>query len=142
MRTIAALMAGILFGVGLVIGRMTDPAVVLGFLDIFGAFDPTLALVLFGAVATTAISFRFVLRRERPVLEPEFQVPKVARIDLPLILGAAIFGVGWGLAGYCPGPALAGAAGGIVTALIFLPAMLAGSLLQQVIAGFVATRDS
>lgn len=134
MRALAALIAGILFGVGLVIGRMTDPGVVLGFLDVFGAFDPTLAFVLFGAVATTVISFRLVLKRERPVLDQNFQLPKSTRIDLPLIVGAAIFGVGWGLTGYCPGPALAGAAGGIDTAWVFLPAMLVGSLVQRLIA--------
>lgn len=127
------MLAGILFGIGLVIGRMTDPAVVLGFLDIFGNFDPTLALVLAGATGTTVIAFRFVLRREHPVLADEFQLPASRQVDFPLLAGAAIFGAGWGLAGYCPGPALAGAAGGIGTALIFVPAMLAGSLLHRLL---------
>jgi uncharacterized membrane protein YedE/YeeE len=127
-------MAGCLFGVGLVLGRMSDPVVVLGFLDVFGQFDPTLALVFCGAVGTTAVVFPIVLRRERPVLDDAFQLPTSQRIDRSLLVGAAVFGVGWGLAGYCPGPALVGSAGGIGTALVFVPAMVVGSLLQRMFA--------
>ena len=128
---LAALLAGALFGVGLALARMTDPTVVLGFLDFFGDFDPTLAFVLGGAVATTLIAFHFVLRRERPLLAPAFPQPVSRTVDRPLWLGAAIFGVGWGLAGYCPGPALVGAAGGVGTALVFLPFMILGSLAHR-----------
>jgi hypothetical protein len=110
---------------------MTDPLVVLGFLDIFGDFDPTLAFVLLGATMTTAIAFPFVARRARPIVAAQFHLPATRAIDLPLVLGAAIFGVGWGLAGYCPGPALVGAGAGIGTALLFVPAMIAGSVVYR-----------
>ena len=118
------------------VARMTDPTVVIGFLDVFGDFDPTLAFVLIGATMTTAVAFHFVLRRGRPIVATQFQLPATRTIDLPLILGAATFGVGWGLAGYCPGPALVGAGAGIPTALLFLPAMITGGLVHR----FVAAR--
>jgi uncharacterized membrane protein YedE/YeeE len=132
----AALLCGALFGVGLAIARMTDPLVVLGFLDVFGDFDPTLAFVLLGATTTTAIAFHFVTRRARPILAVEFHLPATRTIDLPLVLGAAIFGVGWGLAGYCPGPALVGAGAGVSTALQFLPAMIAGAIAHRLVAAY------
>lgn len=132
-RVLAALISGGLFGVGLAISRMTDPTVVLGFLDLFGQFNPALAFVLGGAVGTTTLAFRFILKRRKPVLDREFMIPTVCMIDRRLVLGAAIFGVGWGLAGYCPGPALVGVAGGVDTALIFVPAMLVGALLHTIV---------
>jgi uncharacterized membrane protein YedE/YeeE len=131
MRLLAALLSGALFGIGLAIARMTDPTVVLGFLDIFGRFDPTLAFVLAGAVGTTLVAFHFVLRRDQPMFEADFKLPTVQVVDRPLLIGAAIFGVGWGLAGYCPGPALVGAAAGVSTALWFVPAMIIGSLVHR-----------
>ncbi|HSE12704.1 MAG TPA: DUF6691 family protein [Rudaea sp.] len=132
MRSVlAALLSGALFGVGLAISRMTDPTVVLGFLDVFGRFDPTLAFVLVGAVGTTMITCPLVMRRPQPVLAADFHVPTSRNIDPALVLGAAIFGVGWGLAGYCPGPVLVGAAGGVGTALVFVPAMIAGSFIER-----------
>ena len=133
-RIIAALVSGALFGVGLAVARMTDPRVVIGFLDVFGAFDPTLAFVLGGAVGTTLLMFRVVLRRPRPLLAHDFQLPTSSAIDRPLLMGAGLFGIGWGLAGYCPGPALVGAAGGVNTALMFAPAMIAGAVLHRAIA--------
>ena len=129
-RWLAALLAGAVFGAGLALSRMTDPNIVLGFLDVAGDFDPRLAFVLAGAVVTTLIAFRLVLRRGRPWLADRFRLPLARTIDLPLVVGALLFGVGWGLAGYCPGPALVGAAAGVDSALIFVAAMLAGSLLQ------------
>ena len=133
-RVLAALLAGSVFGLGLALSRMTDPNVVLGFLDVFGDFDPSLAFVLGGAVLTTGVAFRFILRRERPLLAPAFKLPAPRPIDIPLIAGAIVFGIGWGLAGYCPGPALVGAAGGVTMALWFVPAMLVGSWLQTLTA--------
>lgn len=133
-RGFAALLAGVLFGAGLALSRMTDPNIVLGFLDVAGDFDPRLAFVLAGAVATTVIAFRLVLRRRRPLLEERFRLSLSQAIDRPLVTGALLFGVGWGLAGYCPGPALVGAAAGVDSALIFVAAMLAGSLLQGMMA--------
>ena len=124
--TLAALLAGALFGLGLALSGMTDPLRVLGFLDLFGQWDPALLFVLGGAVATTAMAFRFVLRRPHPVLAERFLVPDARAIDAPLLAGAAIFGIGWGLAGYCPGPALAGLGALSREALWFVPAMVAG----------------
>jgi hypothetical protein len=124
---IAALASGALFGVGLAISGMTDRLVVLGFLDLYGDFNPQLAFVLGGAVAVTAIAFRLVLRLPQPALTTGFKLPAATAVDRQLLLGAAIFGVGWGLVGFCPGPALVGLAGGLRDAMIFVPAMLAGS---------------
>lgn len=133
-RWFAALLAGALFGAGLALSRMTDPNVVLGFLDVAGDFEPRLAFVLAGAVATTGVAFRLVLRRRRPLLADRFRLPLSRAIDRPLVIGALLFGVGWGLAGYCPGPALVGAAAGADSALIFIAAMLAGSAVQAMTA--------
>ena len=124
----AAFLSGALFGAGLAIASMTDRQVVLDFLDVAGAWNPTLVFVMGGAVAVTAVAFRLVLKRPRPALGGEFRVPKGDAIDRRLLAGAAIFGVGWGLVGFCPGPALVGVAAGLVDAWVFLPAMIAGSL--------------
>ena len=131
----AAFGSGALFGAGLAISRMTDRSVVLGFLDVFGDFDPTLLFVMAGAVAVTAVAFRFVLKKPAPVLGGAFRLPSSNVIDLRLIGGAAIFGVGWGLAGFCPGPVLVGAAAGLADAWIFVPAMLVGSFIAGKVAG-------
>jgi uncharacterized membrane protein YedE/YeeE len=131
--TIAALASGALFGVGLAMSGMTDARRVLGFLDIFGEFDPTLLFVLGGAVMTTAVLFRFVLRRGSPVLASTFHLSNLRRIDARLLGGAAIFGIGWGIAGYCPGPVLAGLGIASREALWFVPAMIVGMLLHRLI---------
>ena len=125
----AAFGAGALFGAGLAISSMTDRSVVLGFLDIRGAWNPTLAFVMGGALAVSVPLFRSILKRKLPALGGEFRVPKADAIDGRLIAGAAVFGIGWGLAGFCPGPALVGAAAGLMDAWIFLPAMVAGSFI-------------
>jgi uncharacterized membrane protein YedE/YeeE len=130
-RILAALLAGTLFGVGLALSRMSDPTVILGFLDLFGHFDPSLAFVLAGAVGTTLVGFRIALGRQRPLFADEFQVPASRAIDRPLVVGSAIFGIGWGLSGYCPGPALVALAGGVGTAFVVVPAMIVGSLVQR-----------
>lgn len=130
---IAALISGALFGTGLAMSGMTDPRRILGFLDVFGDFDPTLLFVLGGAVFTTVVSFRFVLRRGSPVLASTFHLSNLRRIDRRLLGGAALFGCGWGLAGYCPGPALAGLGIGSLDALWFVPAMIGGILLHRLI---------
>ena len=130
-RVLAALLAGALFGLGLVISRMSDPTVILGFLDLFGRFDPTLMIVFASGVITSVIGYRLVLRRNKPFLDSTFHLPTSQVIDAPRVIGAAIFGIGWGLAGYCPGPALVAVAGAVKTGWVFIPAMLAGSLLQR-----------
>ena len=129
----AALASGALFGIGLAMSGMTDPRRVLGFLDLFGDFDPTLLFVLGGAVMTTVVLFRFVLRRGSPVLASTFHLSNLRHIDRRLLGGAAIFGVGWGIAGYCPGPALAGLGIGSREALWFVPAMIIGMLRHRVV---------
>ncbi|MFC4763430.1 DUF6691 family protein [Dyella koreensis] len=133
-RLLAALVAGALFGFGLVVSQMSDPRVVLGFLDLAGAWNPALIFVLCGAVGVTVIAFRFVLRRSRPVLDDTFHLPRTQHIDRRLILGAAIFGVGWGLAGYCPGPALVTLGAGLREAWYFVPAMLVGGIGYRLLA--------
>lgn len=125
--SLCAIVAGALFGAGLVLSGMTDPERVLGFLDVFGAFDPTLAFVLGGAVSVTVIAFRFALRLHKPLIADRFEIPQSQAIDARLIAGAAVFGIGWGLAGYCPGPAVAGLASGSSEAPWFCGAMIAGS---------------
>lgn len=132
--TFAALAAGALFGMGLAMSGMTDARRVLGFLDVAGDFDPTLAFVLGGAVATTLLLSGRVLRRGRPVFADAFRLSDARHVDRRLLGGAAIFGVGWGIAGYCPGPALAGLGVASAEALWFVPAMLAGALLHRLVA--------
>ena len=131
--TLAALASGALFGIGLAMYGMTDARRVLGFLDLFGEFDPTLLFVLGGAVMTTVVSFRFVLRRGNPVLADTFHLSNLRHIDSRLLAGAAIFGIGWGIAGYCPGPALAGLGIASREALWFVPAMLIGMLVHRIV---------
>ncbi len=124
---LAAFASGALFGAGLALSGMTDRTIVQGFLDVAGDFNPQLLFVLAGAVAVTGVAFRFVLRMPHPALSAEFRVSALTRVDRRLLAGSAIFGVGWGLVGYCPGPALVALAGGLRDALVFVPAMLAGS---------------
>lgn len=130
MRIVAALVCGSLFGIGLTVSQMVNPQKVLNFLDIgaiaSGGWDPSLALVLGGAVATTAIGYRLVLHRERPMLAGSFSLPTRRDIDAKLVLGATVFGLGWGLVGFCPGPALASLGIGGLLAMVFATAMLAG----------------
>lgn len=133
MKTLMGYIAGLLFGLGLALAGMTDPARVLGFLDLFGAWDPTLMFVLGGAVATTFIGYRIVFRRERPMLGETFQLPTRQDLDARLIGGAALFGIGWGLSGYCPGPAIASIAGLTAPLLAMLAAMVAGWFLARAI---------
>lgn len=129
--SLAALVSGALFGLGLAMSGMTDPRVVLGFLDVFGDFDPKLLFVFGGAVTTTALLFRIVLRGPGPVLADTFQLSNLRHIDRRLIGGAALFGFGWGIAGYCPGPGLAGLGIGSTEALWFVPAMITGIIVHS-----------
>lgn len=136
----ASLVSGLIFGFGLALAGMTNPAKVLGFLDFAGRWNPSLLFVLGGAVGLTLIGFRFVLRRNAPVFDEVFHLPHVVHVDSPLIAGALIFGAGWGISGYCPGPAIALLAAPGQEAWLFLPAMLAGSLLHKRIAARVGHR--
>nr|WP_298411323.1 DUF6691 family protein [uncultured Halomonas sp.] len=131
MKALMGYLAGLLFGLGLAIGGMTDPARVVGFLDIAGAWDPTLIFVLGGAVVTTFIGYRLVLRRDRPLVAQGFQLPTRRDLDARLIGGAALFGIGWGLSGYCPGPAFASIAGITPPLIAMLAAMIGGWFLAR-----------
>jgi hypothetical protein len=131
MQALAALAAGLLFGLGLTVSQMANPTKVLDFLDLAGDWDPSLAFVLAGAVATAALGFRLVQCAGRPLLAPAFRLPSATRIDRPLLLGAAIFGLGWGLVGFCPGPALAALGLDGLPVPVFVLAMLAGMLLHR-----------
>jgi uncharacterized membrane protein YedE/YeeE len=126
MRVVAALFIGLLFGCGLVVSGMANPQKIINFLDIAGNWDPTLLLVMVGALAVTLVGYRIVLRRPHPLFEAVFQVPTKTNIDLPLVGGAALFGIGWGLSGFCPGPALTAATVGGSNVLMFLGAMVLG----------------
>ena len=125
-QPLAALGAGLLFGLGLALSGMLDPARVRGFLDVGGAWDPSLVFVLGGAVSVSALGYRVSRRLRRPVLADGYDLPQARRIDAPLVGGAALFGVGWGLSGFCPGPAVAALSTGAVPVLVFVATMLAG----------------
>jgi uncharacterized membrane protein YedE/YeeE len=122
----AALVSGLVFGLGLAVSGMMNPAKVIGFLDVAGDWDPTLAFVMLGALLVAVPAYRFIPRRGRPVLEEEFSLPKKKTIDAPLLGGSALFGVGWGLVGFCPGPAIAALGTGLLPVFAFVAAMLAG----------------
>lgn len=130
---LVAIFAGTLFGVGLALSGMTDTAKVLGFLDLFGDWDPTLIFVMGFGVATTVISFKFILRRPHPVFSDQFFLPGNFQIDSRLVIGSALFGIGWGLYGYCPGPAIASLSYGEMSNFIFVAALLAGSISQRLL---------
>src|SRR5262249_3777785 len=120
------LIAGLIFGLGLCLSGMTDPSVVLGFLDLAGAWNPTLLFVMGAGLTVTVIGYRLVFGRGRPLWSARFSLPAGTAIDMPLICGAAIFGVGWGLAGYCPGPAVVSLASGRTDVFAFVIAMVFG----------------
>lgn len=126
MKLATSFLVGLLFGLGLVISGMTNPAKIVGFLDLAGAWDPSLAFVMGGALATAFLGFRFALPRGKPLLAENYPGSPSTRIDARLVIGAAIFGAGWGLSGLCPGPALTSALLGDLDIWIFLGAMIAG----------------
>jgi uncharacterized membrane protein YedE/YeeE len=132
--------AGVLFAVGLVVSGMTQPAKVAGFLDITGAWDPSLAFVMVGAIGVHFVARRFVLRRARPIANPTFEEPKRMPIDAPLVMGAAIFGVGWGISGYCPGPAIVTIGSSSLASVVFVVAMATGMWMHRTLSAALATR--
>lgn len=131
LQALAALVSGTVFGVGLALAGMTDPLKVLGFLDVAGRWDPSLLFVLGGAVITAFIGYRIVAARGRPLRADHVVTPERSTIDGALVIGSALFGIGWGLGGYCPGPAIAGLGLANGELVWFLPAMLAGGWLRQ-----------
>ena len=143
MRPLFGFLCGLLFGLGLVLSGMSDPAKVLNFLDLFGPWDPSLLFVMGGAVVTTFIGYRLAWGRGAPLLAEAFDLPKAKAIDRPLIGGAALFGIGWGLSGYCPGPAWTGLLLLAPGTLVFVPAMLVGLWLGSHVRGLrlLASRE-
>lgn len=131
MRNLVNLLAGLVFGLGLLISGMANPAKVQNFLDLAGTFDPSLIFVMAGAVAATFVGYRLALRRPTPVLAARFYLPAVKDIDARLIGGATLFGIGWGLSGFCPGPAITSLPLLAKGTLVFVPAMLAGLVLAR-----------
>jgi uncharacterized protein len=133
MLILNALLAGLIFGAGLIVSGMANPAKVLGFLDITGHWDPSLAFVMAGAVAVSTIGFAIARRRKRSLFDAPMSLPTATRIDRRLLAGSGLFGAGWGLAGFCPGPALVSAGSGELKAMLFVVAMLAGMKLFSLI---------
>ena len=131
---LSSLAVGIIFGFGLGVSEMINPARVIGFLDVAGRWDATLLFVMGGALAVTVPLYPLILRRSRPILARDFALPTKKAVDKPLIVGAAIFGIGWGLGGFCPGPALAGVSSGNPSLILFIVVMVAG----QWIAGLIS----
>ncbi len=125
--------SGVVLAWGLCISQMINPAKVIGFLDVFGRWDPTLAFVMAGALLVSMISFRFVLKREKPLCGECYTLPQKKEIDAPLVAGAIIFGIGWGLSGFCPAPAVASLAFGLPQSLVFVLSMFAGMILYQLV---------
>jgi uncharacterized membrane protein YedE/YeeE len=128
-KQIVALFTGILFGLGLGVSQMINPEKVLAFLDVAGDWDPSLALVMGGAVGVTLLTFRHVLRLPTPLFSRRFEIPGSDAIDTPLLSGAVIFGIGWGISGYCPGPAIASLTIGSLEPPIFILAFIVGNFL-------------
>ena len=126
MYAITALLSGLVFGLGLIVSGMVNPAKVLGFLDLAGAWDPSLALVMAGAVAVGFFAFLAAKKRTRSLIGAEMKLPTASAINRRLLAGSALFGVGWGVAGFCPGPGLAALGMGEPKALVFVAAMLVG----------------
>jgi len=129
MPVVMSFVTGLMFAIGLGISGMTRPLKVVDFLDVGGSWDPSLAMVMIGAIAVYAISYRLIVRRSSPVFGGLFQTPAATSVDARLLGGAAVFGTGWGLSGYCPGPALTALGGAGTAALWFVPSMAAGMLL-------------
>ena len=130
---LAAFISGLIFAVGLAISGMTQPGKVTAFLDLFGNWDPSLAFVMLGAIAVYAVLYRLIRRRATPFFAPIFSVPTRNDLDARLIGGAALFGIGWGLGGFCPGPAVTSLASGHLSVFIFVASMLAGMFLFKLV---------
>jgi len=141
MRIFISYLIGLVFGVGISISGMANPAKVLNFFDVAGSWDPSLAFVMGGALVVTFIGYRFVLRRPAPLLAESFQLPTRRDLDLPLIGGAAVFGIGWGIAGFCPGGALPALGTGRVEVFIFVAALLGGILAAKALQSIFAQRS-
>ena len=141
MRLLISLVLGLVFGVGLYVSGMTQPSKVLGFLDILGDWDPSLALVMAGAIAVGLVAFSFARRRARTFLGDELRLPRIAEIDAPLVVGSLIFGIGWGLSGICPGPGIVDVGFLDSRALVFVVSMAAGMWIERRIADALGAKS-
>jgi uncharacterized membrane protein YedE/YeeE len=140
MHIIVALLVGLVFGIGLIFSGMTDPSKVIGFLDLAGRWDPSLGFVMGGAILVGLFAFRFASARDKSLLGDVMRLPGASHIDRRLVLGGFAFGTGWGLAGYCPGPALASLASGGSKPLIFVAAMIVGMVMFEFLERLPARR--
>ena len=140
MLVFTAFLSGLVFGLGLILSGMANPAKVLGFLDLAGAWDPSLALVMGGAIAAAVAPFAWARKRQKSLLGAPMQLPTSTRLDRRLVLGSLVFGAGWGLAGFCPGPALVALGMGVPQAYVFVLAMLVGMGLFEVLERWRAAR--
>jgi uncharacterized membrane protein YedE/YeeE len=141
-KAVVALLAGLLFAVGLAISGMTKPEKVIGFLDFTGRWDPSLAFVMMGAVGVHFVAQRLIKRLDKPVLDDRFHVPEKSPVDRKLVIGAALFGIGWGATGYCPGPVVVSVGAGSIGALVVGLGMLVGMLLHRFTLGAASKPDS
>lgn len=142
LRVLAAAAIGLVFGIGIVVSGMANPAKVLNFFDVFGTWDPSLLLVMGAALTVTFFGYRIVLRRPAPVFEGRFHLPAKRDLDRPLIAGSALFGIGWGIAGFCPGGAIPALGAGESGPLIFVAAMTVGILLANTLKAAFARRQA
>jgi uncharacterized protein len=133
MFVLTSFLAGMVFGLGLIVSGMANPAKVLGFLDVAGAWDPSLALVMMGAIAVGLVAFRFAKNRTRSLMGAQMKLPSDSAIDRRLLAGSLLFGIGWGVAGFCPGPGLVALGMGESKAVVFVAAMLAGMAVFEVL---------
>jgi uncharacterized membrane protein YedE/YeeE len=143
MRLLSAFAIGLIFGLGITVSGMINPAKVLNFFDIAGSWDPSLAFVMAGALGVAIPGYRMIFRRPAPTMEPRFQLPDTRVIDRRLVLGSAVFGIGWGIAGFCPGGALPALGTGDPAVFLFLAALIGGLLLARVLQSrFLARRPA
>ncbi|WP_299784596.1 DUF6691 family protein [uncultured Roseobacter sp.] len=140
MKLLASYVVGLIFGIGIAISGMANPAKVTNFFDVAGIWDPSLAFVMGGALVVTFIGYRLVLRRSGPVLAPAFQLPTRQDLDARLPLGSAVFGVGWGIAGFCPGGALPALGTGRIEVYVFVAALICGILVAKAVQGWTSPR--
>src|SRR5690606_35563312 len=142
LRILTAAAIGLVFGAGIAISGMANPAKVLNFFDIFGTWDPSLLLVMATALAVTFVGYRVVLRRPAPVLDLKFHLPGTREIDVPLVAGSALFGIGWGIAGFCPGGAIPALGLGEIAPVLFVAAMAGGMYLATILRGLLGRRQA
>ena len=137
MKLVVSFLLGLLFSIGLTISGMVNPNKVIGFLDLFGTWDPDLIFVMGGAVVVNVVLFRFIMKRKNPLLSPEFSLPTATDIDWRLVLGSSLFGIGWGIGGICPGPGIANLFTGEPKIIAFIISMLVGMYLFKFLDKFI-----